>query len=221
MENKTGKYFKYAIGEIVLVVIGILIALQINNWQQDRTNKQLEYRYITNIISELTRDSVGLESLYLKLLNKDRTKYLYLDILNNNQKNDSLKAYFYYQKAPLKPYVPSRTTFTEMISNAHFGLVKENNLRELIIEVYTNYTDFTNKETTQFEQAMSLFEALSLRVPNIINPSTENILKLRDDFYIINRMTLNGSGARSSEYKKMLSESNDLLHQLKAYVAEN
>jgi hypothetical protein len=31
--GKTSKYFKYAIGEIVLVVIGILIALQINNWQ--------------------------------------------------------------------------------------------------------------------------------------------------------------------------------------------
>ena len=36
MENKTGKYFKYAIGEIVLVVIGILIALQINNWNEKR-----------------------------------------------------------------------------------------------------------------------------------------------------------------------------------------
>ena len=34
-KNKTGKYFKYAIGEIVLVVIGILIALQINNWNED------------------------------------------------------------------------------------------------------------------------------------------------------------------------------------------
>ena len=35
-ENKTGKYLKYAIGEIVLVVIGILIALQINNWNEER-----------------------------------------------------------------------------------------------------------------------------------------------------------------------------------------
>ena len=35
-EGKTGKYFKYAIGEIVLVVIGILIALQINNWNEGR-----------------------------------------------------------------------------------------------------------------------------------------------------------------------------------------
>ena len=39
VENKTGKYLSYAIGEIVLVVIGILIALQINNWNQDRLNK--------------------------------------------------------------------------------------------------------------------------------------------------------------------------------------
>ena len=35
-QNKTGKYFKYAIGEIVLVVIGILLALQINNWNENR-----------------------------------------------------------------------------------------------------------------------------------------------------------------------------------------
>ena len=42
MENKTGKYFKYAIGEIVLVVIGILIALSINNWNESRKNKILE-----------------------------------------------------------------------------------------------------------------------------------------------------------------------------------
>ena len=36
MENKTGTYFKYAIGEIILVVIGILIAVQINNWNMAR-----------------------------------------------------------------------------------------------------------------------------------------------------------------------------------------
>ncbi len=39
MENKTGKYFKYAIGEIFLVIIGILIALQINIWNENRKNK--------------------------------------------------------------------------------------------------------------------------------------------------------------------------------------
>ena len=46
MENKTSKYFKYAIGEIVLVVIGILIALQINNWNTNRINSNRETNYI-------------------------------------------------------------------------------------------------------------------------------------------------------------------------------
>ncbi|MBT8375687.1 MAG: hypothetical protein KJO22_02340, partial [Bacteroidia bacterium] len=48
-QNKTGKYFKYAIGEIVLVVIGILIALQINNWNQKRLERIEEKLILTNL----------------------------------------------------------------------------------------------------------------------------------------------------------------------------
>ena len=44
VENKTGKYLKYAIGEIVLVVIGILIALQINNWNENRKDNFVELK---------------------------------------------------------------------------------------------------------------------------------------------------------------------------------
>jgi len=47
-EGKTGKYLKYALGEIILVVIGILIALQINNWNENRKNRNLERVVLTN-----------------------------------------------------------------------------------------------------------------------------------------------------------------------------
>ena len=46
MENKTGKYFKYAIGEIILVVIGILIALQLNNLNEIYKVKDTEVIYL-------------------------------------------------------------------------------------------------------------------------------------------------------------------------------
>jgi len=49
--GKTGKYFKYAIGEIILVVIGILIALSINNWNQDRLN-QIEKKELLSKLNE-------------------------------------------------------------------------------------------------------------------------------------------------------------------------
>jgi len=58
MENKTGKYFKYAIGEIVLVVIGILIALSINNWNEGRRSKKMATEVYTNLLTSLEQDSI-------------------------------------------------------------------------------------------------------------------------------------------------------------------
>lgn len=52
-QGKTSKYFKYALGEIVLVVIGILIALQINNWNEQRNNKVKLESYILTYKYEL------------------------------------------------------------------------------------------------------------------------------------------------------------------------
>lgn len=61
IENKTGKYFKYAIGEIVLVVIGILIALQINNWNEENKINKIRTLKLSQIESDLRADVVSLE----------------------------------------------------------------------------------------------------------------------------------------------------------------
>ena len=55
-ENKTGKYFKYAIGEIVLVVIGILIALSINNWNENRKQNLKQKALLTKFSQDLLED---------------------------------------------------------------------------------------------------------------------------------------------------------------------
>lgn len=47
-ENKPMKYARYAIGEIVLVVIGILIALQVNNWNEQRKERNYELKMIAS-----------------------------------------------------------------------------------------------------------------------------------------------------------------------------
>jgi len=59
MENKTSKYLKYAIGEIVLVVIGILIALQVNNWNEARKAKLKEKANLKNLVQDLKFDSIS------------------------------------------------------------------------------------------------------------------------------------------------------------------
>ncbi|NNF33992.1 MAG: hypothetical protein HKN68_07780, partial [Saprospiraceae bacterium] len=60
-ENKSSKYFKYAIGEILLVVIGILIALQVNNWNENRKQNALKELQLQNLESDLKADVIHLD----------------------------------------------------------------------------------------------------------------------------------------------------------------
>jgi hypothetical protein len=55
-KNKTGKYLKYAIGEIVLVVIGILIALAISNWNSNRIQKDRNQQLLVKLSKELDQN---------------------------------------------------------------------------------------------------------------------------------------------------------------------
>ena len=66
-ENKFNQYMLYAVGEILLVVIGILLALQINNWNENNKNNALQINYMKGLISDLDYDirsySLGIEEI--------------------------------------------------------------------------------------------------------------------------------------------------------------
>ena len=68
--GKIKNYLLYAIGEIVLVVIGILIALQINTWNQAYEDRQLEKAYYCKLLEDLTQD----EALLKKLNEEDQER---------------------------------------------------------------------------------------------------------------------------------------------------
>ncbi|WP_062052677.1 DUF6090 family protein [Sediminicola sp. YIK13] len=61
-ENKFSKYLLYAVGEIVLVVIGILIAVQINSWHSKIKEDKLKAVYIKNLINDFTKDTIQLNA---------------------------------------------------------------------------------------------------------------------------------------------------------------
>jgi len=86
-EGKTSKYFKYAIGEIVLVMIGILLALQVNNWNQNRQQRQKEKK----ILIELKRDLVSNDSILQMQI--DRQKNYISEITTTIEHLKSKKPY--------------------------------------------------------------------------------------------------------------------------------
>jgi len=78
-ENKFSKYLIYAIGEIVLVVIGILIALSINNWNGIQKKEKLKVSYKISLINDLSLDILKLNELIAK-------NYIELETLNNQKR---------------------------------------------------------------------------------------------------------------------------------------
>ena len=66
VENKTSKYFKYAFGEIILVVVGILIALQINNWNENRKTNAENQIILNNLHEEFSENLIELDSSVVK-----------------------------------------------------------------------------------------------------------------------------------------------------------
>jgi len=89
LEGKTGKYLKYAIGEIILVVIGILIALQINNWNENRKIDQKRKNYYNQLIVDLNNDITYSKTL-ISAFEVDLKQY---EDYKNTFKNSGLNAF--------------------------------------------------------------------------------------------------------------------------------
>ena len=90
-EDGFGKYLTYAIGEIVLVVIGILIALQINNWNENKKSSEFEREMLTQIQDNLKNDKITLEKIKINFTKAVISSNKILDLQQDKQVPDSLK----------------------------------------------------------------------------------------------------------------------------------
>ena len=94
--GRTSKYLLYAIGEIALVVIGILIALQINNWNEWRKNRKKEILVLTEISATLAENLEVLDSLLVQLEEALTSGKIVISALEDNKAySDSLDRHFF------------------------------------------------------------------------------------------------------------------------------
>lgn len=88
-ENKFNKYLLYAIGEIILVVLGILIALQLNQNAENRATNNTKHEYYTQLLEDLNKDKQFANEI-IKLFEKDRKEYnTYLEIYSETDVSPS------------------------------------------------------------------------------------------------------------------------------------
>ena len=135
--SKFSRYLLYAIGEIVLVVIGILIALQINSWNQRRERNEEEKRVLTNLKTDLQNDIYQLEINIRSALDRKAKTDTLLDILSKPEQHsmDRFLALVY----PLfyeSHFEVNSGTFDESLASGTIKYIKNDSLRQDIFEYY-------------------------------------------------------------------------------------
>ncbi len=162
MENKTGKYFKYAIGEIILVVIGILIALSINNWNENRKDRGLEQSFLLKLKSNLQDDI----NLYKDRIEKNMIIHKHLDtsltILKNYKSyttgdlQEHLRSIFFFHR-----FNANKTAFDNLQSSGRLDIIKNDSITEVLFLYYRQIA----------QQQESLAESVDNYSRNTIGPS--------------------------------------------------
>lgn len=133
-DNKTGKYLKYAIGEIILVVIGILIALQINNWNNHRIEANKEQVILRNLrsdfnenITELNRIHEGTETSY-----KSSVRLLEIIKADNSINPEEIEILLNSIINGFYSLDLNSASIDELINSGSLSIIKDTKLREQI-----------------------------------------------------------------------------------------
>jgi len=140
-ENKTGMYFKYAFGEIILVVIGILIALSINNWNEERKVENMGKVYIEEVYLDLKTETSNLNEIILSLSSQYDATEKVLSVIESNEKFIRDTVQFtknYWKTASLLIVQRNLNTFDELRSSGKNGLLKNDSLINLLHRFYKN-----------------------------------------------------------------------------------
>ena len=168
MENKTskpalpaGRYFKYAIGEIILVVIGILIALQINTWNEQRKQDKLESEYYCRLLEDVDLDIEHVEKLIEAA--KDRLKASN-EAARLLQKDQSPLIEVGWQialsiKAIYNDFRPNNAAFEDLKSGANLNIIKDKSIIKSLNSYFNNVEGLTSVIKVNGENAVSVYYA--------------------------------------------------------------
>jgi hypothetical protein len=136
--NRLTRYILYAIGEIVLVVIGILIALQINNWNEERKAAIIEEGYLNGLNSDLDRDQYVQDSI-IKIFNFkiENLKGLETELKRLKKEDAYQKAMNYYMVSIGFPeFVSNDHTLETLKSSGNIEAISNKELRSRLLDYY-------------------------------------------------------------------------------------
>ena len=170
LEDKTGKYLKYALGEIIVVVIGILIALQINNWNDGRKNQIKEHKLLTEMHGNLKIDSIDMAGNIARNTRVlQSAEAIQHQLENNIAWNDSMATHYSLLNTYISKIAIVKSSY-ENLKSIGFDLIKNDSLRSKIHGLYAQQYPFVERMESEHMEAMKyslLLPQLTSKVKSI------------------------------------------------------
>ncbi|NND06773.1 MAG: hypothetical protein HKN87_10380 [Saprospiraceae bacterium] len=157
-EYKLGKYLLYAIGEIILVVIGILIAVQINNQNIENKRKALEINILLEILNNLEDDLKQInDELYSDKVIMQADSIIIDQIRSRAPYNDDLGRHL--RISEMFPHLDSKESGYRLLESKGIDLISEDSLRIRITDFYNrDYPYFRKYEKERVDIVQSIIK---------------------------------------------------------------
>jgi len=166
-ESKFTQYLIYALGEIVLVVVGILIALSLNNWNADRKTGIQEHALLKEMQSNLQKDLQdcrGNIAMQQRYLNSNKTV---LNQLNSRAPfHDSLRVH--YASIWGATTLTTNTSAYDNLKSLGVNLISNDSLRRVITQLYSDRYIYLVGLETGFDQGISMSQVLPQIVSKVV-----------------------------------------------------
>ena len=197
-QNRVSKYLLYAIGEIILVVIGILLALQINNWNQNRIESREEFKALKNLKEDFTNNKKLLEEASLECKNGITASLQMLEYTGTKPKpeseeifNDIINGIFVDAG-----YFPFNSSLDELVNSGKLVIIKNDELRKLM----TSWKPQIERVATSYDETVKYEQYLNEYV--LANGSWLNA----DKYIKVQRSVTFPESGFSSDNRELLSE---------------
>ncbi len=182
------KYILYALGEIILVVIGILLALQINNWNEEKKAAKKEHIYLRAIYSDLKTNDAEFERVLNKTNRVANASFRLLKLKDSlpNQWNSSVFDSLIKKSAGYTVLMIDEGAINDINGSGNLSLIKNDSIREKIASWDANLSMLREYETL-FKEAVFNFKELSQNYLNLSGDRYKNEALLntedRNKFY--------------------------------------
>jgi len=235
-ENKFSKYLIYTIGEIILVVIGILIALQVNNWNQNRIDLKIEKQLLFELLKNLEVNEERLkESVSEEYITAKSIEYVVSALEQKLVYNDSMD--FHFGRADYASDIVLTSTAFETIKSRGFDIISSTDIRNSTIDLFDSEYGVLISQTLRLEDLYwpsaslpKFHQHFRVKTMKNRNPKTSsfgavpvNYNILLNDTVYINMIKHRGSFRfTSAEFKKSsLAKTSRLKEKINSYLKAN